>query len=66
MDFVEELKTENSLLKNELRSLNSEMSQLLLRTKTAEKGRGLMCHGTPQILNLLGQYFVYLVAATSP
>lgn len=32
-DSIEELRTENGLLKNELRSLNSEMSLLLHRTK---------------------------------
>ncbi|XP_021929852.1 golgin subfamily A member 5 isoform X2 [Zootermopsis nevadensis] len=36
-DSSEELKVENGLLKNELRSLNSEMSQLLSRAKNAEK-----------------------------
>jgi hypothetical protein len=35
---VEALKTENGLLKNELRSSNTELSLLLHRTKTAEKG----------------------------
>ncbi|XP_063225587.1 golgin subfamily A member 5 [Bacillus rossius redtenbacheri] len=33
----EDLRTENSLLKTELRSINSEMSQLLRRTKAAER-----------------------------
>lgn len=36
-DAAAELRTENSMLKNELRSLNNEMSLLLQRTKSAEK-----------------------------
>jgi hypothetical protein len=38
-DSTEELKVENGLLKNELRSLNNEMSLLLNRTKGAERGK---------------------------
>ena len=37
-DAAAELKTENELLKNELRSLNGEMTLLLQRAKSAEKG----------------------------
>ncbi len=40
MQASSSLEAENSLLRSELASLNQEMSQVLARAKSAEKGKG--------------------------
>lgn len=52
---IKSLELENSLLKSEIQSLNSEVSSLLNRTKQAESGK------IPDKLHVFMQAYTYIV-----